>query len=206
MFKKWLHGYCPQQEWINECDTIIVERVQHQEIPLPHDTKLIYQGRVLQLGIESVTLPNGKAVELEVLRHPGGAAIVALNQQKEVCLLRQYRHAGGGWLWELPAGKLEIDEGPQTTAARELSEEAGLQAGRWDLLGEIIVSPGFCNEIIHLYLARDLTAVPARPEDDELFEVHWVPFEQALQQVHDGTLSDAKTMLGLTLAEKHTLA
>ena len=173
---------------------------------MTNSSKLIYQGQILQLVVDNVTLPNGKAVDLEILHHPGGAAIVALDTHNQVCLLRQFRHAAGGWIWELPAGKLETDEDPQTTAARELAEEAGLQAGHWDMLGEIIVSPGFCDEIIHLYLARDLTAVPARPEDDELFEVHWVPFEQALQQVHDGTLSDAKTMLGLTLAEKHTLA
>jgi 8-oxo-dGTP pyrophosphatase MutT (NUDIX family) len=118
-------------------------------------------------------------------------------------LLRQYRHAAGGWLWELPAGKMEADESPQATAERELIEEAGLEAGRWDTLGKVIVSPGFCDEVIHLYLARDLTVVPAQPEEDELFEVHWIAFERALQQVYDGTLLDAKTMLGLTLAEKH---
>ena len=170
---------------------------------MPHTSKLIYQGRVLQLGIDSLTLPNGKAVELEVLRHPGGAAIVALNRQDQVCLLRQYRHAAGGWLWELPAGKLEADESPQATAERELVEEAGLEASRWDTLGKVIVSPGFCDEVIHLYLARDLTVVPAQPEEDELFEVHWIALEQALQQVYDGTLLDAKTMLGLTMAAKH---
>ena len=169
---------------------------------MPHDTRLIYQGRVLQLGIESVTMPNGKAVELEVLRHPGGAAIVALNQKKEVCLLHQYRHAGGGWLWELPAGKLETGELPQITAARELAEEAGLHARQWDTLGKVLVSPGFCDEIIHLYLARDLTVVASQPEEDELFEPHWIPLDQALEQVYDGTLLDAKTMLGLTLAAK----
>jgi len=173
---------------------------------LPHTSKLIYQGRILQFSIDSLTLPNGKAVELEVLRHPGGAAIVALDEHKQVCLLRQYRHAAGGWLWELPAGKLDSDETPQITAARELVEEAGLQADRWETLGKVIVSPGFCDEIIHLYLARDLTAVPAQPEEDELLEVHWIPFEQALEQVYDGTLLDAKTMLGLTLAEKHIQA
>ena len=173
---------------------------------MSHSSKLIYQGRILQFSIDSLTLPNGKAVELEVLRHPGGAAIVALDEHKQVCLLRQYRHAAGGWLWELPAGKLDSDETPQITAARELVEEAGLQADRWETLGKVIVSPGFCDEIIHLYLARDLTAVPAQPEEDELLEVHWIPFEQALQQVHDGTLLDAKTMLGLTLAEKYIRA
>ena len=87
---------------------------------MSHTTKLIYQGRVLRLGLESLTLPNGKSLELEVVRHPGGAAVVAMDQKKRVCLLRQYRHAGGGWLWELPAGRLEADEAPRTTAEREL--------------------------------------------------------------------------------------
>jgi 8-oxo-dGTP pyrophosphatase MutT (NUDIX family) len=167
---------------------------------LPHTTKLLYQGRVLQLGLDSLTLPNGKPLELEVVRHPGGAAIVALDRQDQVCLLRQYRHAGGGWLWELPAGRLEAHEQPRTTAARELVEEAGLQASRWDSLGEILVSPGYSDEIIYLYLARDLTVVPAQPEEHELIEIHWIAFDQALQQIHDGTIIDAKTMLGLTLA------
>ena len=171
-----------------------------------NSSTIIHQGRILQLAIDNVTLPNGKTVELEILHHPGGAAIVALDAHQRVCLLRQYRHAAGGWLWELPAGKLEAGEDPQTTAVRELAEEAGLRGGHWDMLGKIIATPGFCDEIIHLYLARDLTAVTARPEDDELFEVHWIPFDQALQQVHDGILTDAKTMLGLTLAEKYTQA
>jgi ADP-ribose pyrophosphatase len=163
---------------------------------------LIYQGRVLQLGLESVTLPNGKFLELEVVRHPGGAAVVALDQNERVCLLHQYRHAGGGWLWELPAGRLEDNEPPHTTAARELAEEAGLQANRWDTLGKTLVTPGYSDEVIYLYLARELTSVPAQPEEHELFEVHWIPFDQALEQVHDGTILDAKTMLGLTLAGK----
>lgn len=169
---------------------------------MSHTTKLIYQGQLLQLGIESLTLPNGKRLDLEVLRHPGGAAVVALDGQGQVCLLRQYRHASGGWLWELPAGRLEANESPDTTAARELVEEAGLQAGRWDTLGKTLVTPGYSDELIYLYLARDLTVVPAQPEAHELFEVHWIPFSQALEQVHDGTIIDAKTMLGLTLAGK----
>jgi len=169
---------------------------------LSHTTKLIYQGQLLQLGIESLTLPNGKRLDLEVLRHPGGAAVVALDGQGQVCLLRQYRHASGGWLWELPAGRLEANESPDTTAARELVEEAGLQAGRWDTLGKTLVTPGYSDELIYLYLARDLTVVPAQPEAHELFEIHWIPFSQALEQVHDGTIIDAKTMLGLTLAGK----
>ena len=160
----------------------------------------VYQGRIIQLGIESITMPNGVSVDLEIVRHPGGAAIVALDSRNRVCLLRQYRHAAGGWIWELPAGKLEPDEPPETTAARELIEEAGLQASRWEPLGRFIATPGFCDEIIHLFLARDLTKVKSQPEVHELFEVHKLPLATAIEQVYDGTIFDAKTMLGLTLA------
>jgi len=169
---------------------------------LSHTTRSIYQGRVLDLGIESLTLPNGERLELEVVRHPGGAAVVALDARERVCLLRQYRHATGGWLWELPAGKLEAGEQPQTTAKRELLEEAGVQAGQWQTLGDILMTPGFCDEVIHLFLARGLTHIDAQPEAHEVIEVHWLPFDQALARVYDGTFRDAKTMLGLTLAEK----
>ena len=156
----------------------------------------------MQLGIESLTLPNGESLELEIVRHPGGASVVALDERQQVCLLRQYRHASGGWLWELPAGKLEPGEGPQTTAKRELLEEAGIVADQWQPLGDILMTPGFCDEVIHLFLARGLSYPGAQPEAHEVIEVHWLPFDQALAQVYDGTLRDAKTMLGLTLAEK----
>jgi len=163
----------------------------------------VYQGRIIQLGIESITMPNGISVELEIVRHPGGAAIVALDSDNRVCLLRQFRHAAGGWIWELPAGKLEPGEPAEITAARELVEEAGLQAARWESLGRLIATPGFCDEIIHLYLARDLTEVQSRPEEHELFEIHRIPLDTAVAQVYDGTIYDAKTMLGLTLAAHH---
>ena len=139
---------------------------------MSHTTKSLYEGRVVRLGLESLRLPNGKALELEVVRHPGGAAVVALDAGDRVCLLRQYRHAAGGWLWELPAGKLEPGEAAQLTAQRELEEEAGLQAGTWDKLGEFLTTPGFCDEIIHLFLARQLTGIPARPQAHELIEIH----------------------------------
>jgi len=171
---------------------------------LSHTTQPVYTGRIIRLGIESLRLPNGTPLELEVVRHPGGAAVVALDTQGQVCLLRQYRHAAGGWLWELPAGKLEPGESPQTTAARELLEEAGLQAGTWEQLGEVLTTPGFCDEVIHLFLARELREVPACPEAHELIEVHWIAFDTALQQVREGSIRDAKTMLGLLLAAATT--
>jgi ADP-ribose pyrophosphatase len=167
---------------------------------LSHNTRSIYEGRVLRLGIESLTLPNGEPLELEVVRHPGGAAVVALDDADRVCLLRQYRHAAGGWLWELPAGKIDPGETPKTTAKRELAEEAGLEAADWQKLGQCLTTPGFCDEVIHLYLARRLESVPTEHHAHELIEVHWLDFDTALQQARDGTLHDAKTLLGLLLA------
>jgi 8-oxo-dGTP pyrophosphatase MutT (NUDIX family) len=172
-----------------------------QEKPLSHKIRTVFEGRVVRLGIEFLTLPNGEPLELEIVRHPGGAAVVALDENRRVCLLRQFRHAAGGWLWELPAGKLEEEEEPQATAARELAEEAGLRAGRWHKLGAVLMTPGFCDEIIHLYLAGQLSPVAAQPERHELIEIHWIPFNKAIEQVHDGTIHDAKTMLGLLLAK-----
>jgi 8-oxo-dGTP pyrophosphatase MutT (NUDIX family) len=168
---------------------------------LSHKTRTVFEGRVIGLNIESLTLPNGEPQELEIVRHPGGAAVVALDEDQNVCLLRQFRHAAGGWLWELPAGKLEKEEAPQATAVRELAEEAGLRAARWRQLGTVLMTPGFCDEKIHLYLARQLTPVASHPERDEVIEIHWLPYSSAVKQVHDGTIHDAKTMLGLLLAE-----
>jgi ADP-ribose pyrophosphatase len=168
---------------------------------LSHKTRTVFEGRVVRFGIESLVLPNGEPLELEIVRHPGGAAVVVLDENQRVCLLRQYRHAAGGWLWELPAGKLEKDEEPQATAARELAEEAGLRAEHWQKLGTALMTPGFCDEKIHIYLAGQLTLVRSQPERHELIEIHWLPFSEAIAQVHDGTIHDAKTMLGLLLAE-----
>ena len=170
---------------------------------MSHTTRSIYEGRVIKLGIESLTLPNGVALELEVVRHPGGAAVVAMDEDDRVCMLRQYRHAAGGWLWELPAGKLEPDETAATTASRELAEEAGLHAGSWTELGRILVTPGFCDEAIDLFLATDLSGTRTQQQPDELIEIHWMPFSEALEKVYNGTIIDAKTMLGLLLADRH---
>jgi len=137
---------------------------------------------------------------MEIVHHPGGAAVVALDRQHRVCLLRQYRHAIGGWIWELPAGKIDYHEPPLETARRELTEEAGVEAGNWHSLGEMISSPGVCDEIIQLFLATDLQHVDSAPEEHEVFERHWIPWSQALQWVHDGTLNDAKSVVALLRA------
>jgi ADP-ribose pyrophosphatase len=157
----------------------------------------VFKGRVLTLNLERVKLPNGQVADLEIAHHPGGAAIVALDDAGRVCLLRQFRHAAGGWLEELPAGKLDGGEPPIECARRELAEEAGVAAGRWDKLGEYLSSPGVLTEVIHLYLARDLTPVDAGPEAHEVFEVQWLPLSEAVELAATGRIRDGKSIVGL---------
>jgi len=164
--------------------------------------RTIFEGRIIRLTLDTVQLPNGATAELEIVHHPGGAAVVALNAGGRVCLLRQYRHAAGGWLWELPAGKLDDGEAPLLCAQRELEEEAGMRAGDWQSLGKIVSSPGVFTEVIHLFLARTLTAVPTRAEDHEVIEVHWFPWSEALHMAQAGEIEDAKTLAGLLRALK----
>jgi ADP-ribose pyrophosphatase len=159
--------------------------------------RTVFRGKIIDVAVEQVRLPTGRDVELEVIRHPGGAAAVAIDDRRRVCLLRQYRHVAGGWLWELPAGKLDPGEGPAVTAERELAEEAGLVAASWDSLGRLNSSPGVFAEIIHLYLARGLSEVDLGHEGDEVIEVHWISLDQALDWCLDGTITDAKTLIGL---------
>jgi ADP-ribose pyrophosphatase len=157
----------------------------------------VFKGRVLTLNLERVRLPNGRVAELEIAHHPGGAAVVALDAEGRVCLLRQFRHAAGGWLDELPAGKLDGGEPPLECAVRELGEEAGMRAARWDKLGEYLSSPGVFTEVIHVYLARDLTPVPSAPEEHEVFEVRWLPMPEAVALASRGELRDGKSLVGL---------
>jgi len=159
--------------------------------------KELYKGRIVHLFLEDVTLPNEVALTLEIVRHPGASAVVALDDVGNVILLRQYRHAVGGFLWEIPAGKLDGDEAPEVCATRELREEAGLQAGELRLLGAIYTAPGFCDEKIHLFLARDLTAVPQQLEEDEVLTVERVPLRRALEMIRSGEIQDAKSIAGL---------
>ena len=161
------------------------------------DRKSIYEGRVIQVSVDTVDLPNGVRLPLEIVRHPGGAAVVALDDRDRICMLRQYRHAAGGYIYELPAGKLEPGEPPESTARRELVEEAAVSGGHWESLGAYFSSPGVFTEVIHLYLATQLTPAFAAPDADELFEIEWWPLDQALARAASGELTDAKTIIGI---------
>jgi ADP-ribose pyrophosphatase len=161
----------------------------------------VYRGKVLELNIERVELPNGTVVELEIAHHPGGAVVVAVDADDRVCLLRQFRHAAGGWITELPAGKIDNREPPLECAKRELAEEAGVQARLWDALGQFFSSPGVLTEVIHVFMARGLTPCAATPEQHEVFETRWIPMAEAAALAADGRLQDAKTITGLIWAQ-----
>jgi ADP-ribose pyrophosphatase len=157
-------------------------------------TRQIYRGRIVDLRLEEAELPNGRTIALEVVHHPGAAAIVAVDDADAVVLIRQFRHAAGGFIWEVPAGTLAPDESPQACAQRELCEETGLVAAEWVGLGSILTTPGFCDERIHLFLARHLTEATQALDHDEVLTVSRVPLSQALAMVQRGEIEDAKSI------------
>jgi ADP-ribose pyrophosphatase len=160
------------------------------------------RGFQLRVNTEVARLPDGREVELDIVRHPGAAAVVPFVTLDEVVLIRQHRHAAGGTLLEVPAGKLDAGEPPELCAARELEEEAGFRAGRLERLGWIFTTPGFTDERIFLFAAFDLEPVPLRPDDDELIEPVRVPLRDALELVWRGELTDAKSALALIHAAR----
>lgn len=160
----------------------------------------VYRGRIVNLDLETVRLPNGAQVTLEVVHHSGAAAVVPLFPDGRVVLIFQYRHAAGGYIWEIPAGRLEPGEPPEACAQRELAEEVGYKAGRLEKLGSILTTPGFCDETIHLFLARDLDPCPVNHEADEVLEIHEKTLTEALAMVGRGEIRDAKTLVALQSA------
>lgn len=162
---------------------------------------IIYRGKIIEVAVEQAAMPDGARATLEIVRHPGGAAVVALDERGRVCVLRQYRHAAGGWIWELPAGKLDLGEAPLNTAQRELAEEAGVAARDWVSLGYMLSSPGVFTEVVHLYAARCLTQGAPQTGQHEYIEVHWLDFAEALSRAIRGDIVDAKTVIGLFRAQ-----
>jgi ADP-ribose pyrophosphatase len=165
-------------------------------------TRRVHTGRVLNLDIDTVRFPDGSTGDLEVIRHPGAAAVVPLASPADsadpvVLLLRQFRYAAGGPLWEIPAGRLEPGEAPDACAQRELREEAGARAGRLERLTTIWTTPGFTDETIHLFLATELTMVEANREPDEFIEVVARPLSEVLTAIKGGEISDAKTVVAI---------
>ena len=162
-----------------------------------------FRGRVFALVDHDVVLPNGRRATLNIIDHPGAVAIVPVYDNGDVVLLRQFRVAARGEIWEIPAGTREAGEAPARTARRELAEETALKASRWTRLGEFYTAPGFCTERIVIYLARGLEPAPGQCEPDEVLRPHRVPFREALRRIERGIIRDAKTIAGLHLAKRH---
>jgi ADP-ribose diphosphatase len=163
----------------------------------PKQVREVYRGRVVNLNVETVTLPNGATVELEVIRHQGAAAVVPLKDDGSVVLIRQYRHATGGYIYEIPAGKLDPGEEPRHCAARELEEEIGCRASSFTHLLSFFTTPGFTDEVIHVFLATGLTPGTQHLDHDEVLEVVEMSLAEAIARVQDGTIRDGKTIVGL---------
>ena len=163
---------------------------------------LVFDGRLLKIYRDEVELTDGGTSVREVVRHPGGAAVVALDEEGNVYLERQFRYPYHKVVTEIPAGKLEPDEDPFNAVRRELREEIGAEAGRWDALGHVMPSVGYTDEMIYLYLARDLTFGERHLDRDEFIEPFKMPFAEALARAADGRINDAKTLCALFRADR----
>lgn len=160
--------------------------------------KTIFEGKIVTLNLEQAKLPNGVVHEHEVIHHPGGSSIVPLFENGDVLLLYQYRHPAGKYLWEIPAGKLDIKgEDPKECAARELVEEAGFEAGKIEKVLEFYTSPGFCDEVLHIYKATELREVATNREHHEVIEVKRLAPADVRALYKKGELKDSKTLIGL---------
>ena len=165
------------------------------------ESRQIFEGRVLKVRLDQVELPNGATSGREIVDHPGGVAILALDENNNVLTVTQYRYAYGKTLLEIPAGKLEYGEEPYAAAMRELREETGATTDKLLPLGEIYPTPGYCNEIIRLYLARDLSWGEMDPDEDEFLSVERIPFSVMLERVLSGEITDAKTAIAVMKAK-----
>ena len=169
------------------------------------ESREIYRGKIVDLSLDRVTLPNGNVCELEMVHHPGASAVVPVDADRKVLLVRQYRYAASGWLYEIPAGKLDDGEDPAVCAAREIEEEVGVRPGRLTPMGWIWTTPGFSDERISLYLATELIASKQSLQPDEVLSVERLPLDEAVDLARRGEIRDAKSVCGL-LRAAHFLA
>jgi ADP-ribose pyrophosphatase len=168
-------------------------------------SRRVYTGKVLNLDIDRVRFPDESVGELEIIRHSGASAVVPFlsdpaGDDPQLLLIRQYRYAANGFLYELPAGRLDAGEEPAACARRELREETGCSAERVELLYTMYTTPGFTDERIHLFMATGLTHGETGHESDEFLTVETLPLSQALEMIRDGVIQDAKTALGILYA------
>lgn len=163
-------------------------------------SELVYDGRLLKVYRDTVELVNGRTSWREVIRHPGAVVVVPIDNEGRIHLVRQFRYPYGKAILEVPAGKLERGEEPFPAARRELSEEIGAEAEEWTEMGEMLPTPGFCDERQHVYLARGLTFGQTHPDEDEFLEQVTLPLEEAVAMAVDGRLEDSKTVAAILRA------
>ncbi len=156
-----------------------------------------YKGVLMDVRVDKVELPGGRISQREIAEHPGGVTILPLDENGDVYCVRQYRYAFSTDLLEIPAGKLEPDEEPLPAAVRELSEETGITAGRIDPLGAFMMSPGFCTEVLHLYLARELRFGASHPDEGEFLNVEKYSLQTLVDMVMRGEITDAKSAIAI---------
>ena len=176
---------------------------------VPKQIRKVHEGRIFSVAVESITLPHGGNLEMEIIRHPGSVVIVPVDDSGAVVLVRQYRHALGRWVWELPAGSLKAGEDPEGAALRECHEEIGSIAGRVERLGAFFPTPGYCDEEMHFFLASGLRLPGAGdqaavPDDDEDIEARPFTVEDILAMIAAGEIIDLKTVAGIALLRGRT--
>ena len=165
----------------------------------------LHRGKIITLNRDSVRLPDGTAADMDILRHPGASAVVPflsgpMGDEPQVLLLRQYRYAAGGYLYEIPAGRLNGGETPMQCAARELKEETGCTANHIEPMTSILTTPGFTDEVIHLFMATGLTHGEPNREADEFVEIVIMRLSETLERISAGEITDSKTILALLFA------
>lgn len=161
------------------------------------NTQTIYDGRIVKLDLLEVTLPDGATSRREVVRHPGAVAMVALDDEGQVLLVRQYRIAAGKIMLEVPAGTLDPNETPEACAIREMQEETGYKPNKVESLGGVYTAPGYTTEFIHLFLVTDLHESVLDMDTDEFIEVERLPLKEAVERIERGEINDGKTVSGI---------
>lgn len=160
----------------------------------------VFKGRIIRLRVDRVRLPDARESTREIVDHPGAVAIIALDENDQIIMVRQYRKAAEQVMLEIPAGTLEAGEEPLACAQRELREETGLTADHWERLFAYYSAPGFCSEILHVFLASGLHSGQGQPDEDEFVETVRLPLSEAYQMIFSGRIQDGKSIIGLQYA------
>ncbi len=163
----------------------------------------LLQGRAFKIRRDTLKTPDGRETRLEIVEHGGSVVIVPLDEQNNLLFVRQYRHAVGGDLLELPAGTRDEEEPFEQCAAREIREETGMEAGKLQKIGEFYLAPGYSTELMGVFLATELRSNPLQADDDEFLQVEKIPLKKAFEMAEQGDMPDSKSLAALLLARPH---